>query len=81
MPSTPLLPKYTAGDTGASPAQQLMGRLQTRLPILPERLTPEIPSHQSFRRTDEVNKEVMTRDLNRCHNTRLLVDLQPDEDV
>lgn len=37
-------------------------------------------SNQPSRR-DEVNKEVMARDFNCRHNSRLLVDLQPGEDV
>lgn len=74
--------RNTPGGTGASPAQLLMGRrLQIHLPILSVRLATKIPSCQSFRRKDEVNKGVVTRNSSCRHNSGLLVELQPGEDV
>nr|XP_037270721.1 uncharacterized protein K02A2.6-like [Rhipicephalus microplus] len=72
----------TPGVSGVSPAQLLMGRrLQTRLPVLPERLLPALPNHEEFQAQDTAAKLKQAKDYNSRHSTTPLISLSMGEDV
>ncbi|XP_077516529.1 uncharacterized protein LOC144126328 [Amblyomma americanum] len=72
----------TPGVSGVSPAQLLMGRkLQTRLPGLPERLLPALPSNETFRAQDSATKVQQGNNYNCSHSASPLSPLKPGDDV
>lgn len=72
----------TPGPSGFSPAQLLMGRrLQTRLPSLPERLSPRTPSHREFKNRDAAYKAQQAKAFNSRHRASLLPPLTAGDHV
>ncbi|XP_077539546.1 uncharacterized protein LOC144152169 [Haemaphysalis longicornis] len=72
----------TPGPSGFSPAQLLMGRnLQTRLPSLPERLSPHTPSHREFKNRDAAYKAHQAKAFNYRHRASPLPPLTAGDRV
>lgn len=72
----------TPGPSGFSPAQLLMGRnLQTRLPSLPERLSPHTPSHREFKDRDAAYKAQQAKAFNSRHRASPLPPLTAGDHV
>lgn len=72
----------TPGPSGFSPAQLLMGRkLQTRLPGLPERLDPDPPSRDEFKKRDAAYKAQQVQAFTSRHSASLLPPLTAGDRV
>lgn len=72
----------TAGITGFSPAQLLLGRsLQTRLPKTVDRLEPKWPAPNDVKCQDEEVRRQQKKDFNRRHGATVLPLLQPGDMV
>lgn len=68
--------------TGVSPARLFLGReLNTRIPVVPQSLTPEWPDFDAVRQHHEQYKSGMKSDYDRRHGARPLPELKPGDKV
>jgi hypothetical protein len=68
--------------TGVSPVEIIMSRkLQTRLPVLPAKLTPQVPDHSAVKAADSSAKDAYKQRYDERYGVKQMTPLDPGQQV